>query len=359
MYYLSSAESLLKTQGLSCALLQSPADLFYCTGLKISSGTLLVKEEGSFLYVDGRYFELVVQKKLPIQVVLVKKQEDLYTELTNVFSSISGKIGFNPNTMSFATHEKIALCCGEKLLLTPAAAYYSSLRRKKHSDEIEAIQRACALCEKGLTFLLGEIRPGVTERQLAARLKAFWFEHGADALSFEPIIAFDQHTSFPHWSSSETALQQQGTILIDIGVQLNGYQSDMTRMVFLGTPDEELEKCCTIVQGAYEKAFSFIAPGVTPHHLDSIAREFIAEKGYEKFFVHGLGHGLGIEVHEPPKLSLAAINEPPLQVGDVFTLEPGIYLPGRGGVRLENTIVLEEQGARSFFAPPLAPIFLR
>ncbi len=357
MEHISQAVAALQAHGLESAVIQSPADLLYCTGLSISTGTFLVGKETSILFLDGRYYELAKQK-LSCEVVLLKQPNDLFIELKKAFSFIAGNIGFNPTLMSVAMHEKIAACCGGKHAFIAAPAYYSMLRRKKDAHEIQAITQACELCEKGLNFLLEEIRPGVTEKALASKLKAFWFEHGAQAVSFEPIIAFDCNCSIPHWSPTEVQLKEQGTILIDIGVQLDNYHSDMTRMVFFGPPDSELEKCYEIVLGAYEKAFSFAAPGVTPHHLDSIAREYITAKAYGNFFVHGLGHGVGLEVHEPPKLTYTAPSEAPLEAGDVFTLEPGIYLPGRGGVRLENTILLEPQGARSLISFSTDPILL-
>lgn len=349
MVHVAFAEEHLTSFGLTYAIIQSPANLLYCTGLRISQGTLLVKKGGSLLFVDGRYYELACQKNLPFEVVLLQQPNDLFLKLKNVFENVSGKIGFDAATMTVSMYEKIAPCCPTETLIS-APSYYATLRRQKQPDEIQAITQACTLCEKGFEFLLGEIRPGVTEKALVSRLKSFWFEHGAEDFSFEPIIAFDQNTSIPHWSSSDHILKKQGTILIDIGVQLHNYHSDMTRMVFLGPPDEELEKCYSIVKSAYEKAFSFAAPGVTPHLLDTIARDHITSMGYGKFFVHGLGHGVGLEVHESPRLSTTAMHEAPLAIGDVFTIEPGIYLPGRGGVRLENTVVLEKRGAKSLFS---------
>lgn len=353
--HLSRAVALLKEHGLSSALLQSPADLLYCTGLNISQGTLLVGSASSTLFLDGRYFEL--GKKLPIDVVLIKEPQDLYLCIEKAFARLDGKVGFNPQTMSVATHQKILACCKQQALES-STAYYADLRRQKDVEEIEAIRKACSLCEKGLKCVLSEIRSGVSEKALASKLKMFWFEHEAQNCSFEPIIAFDVHTSFPHWRPSEAVLGDRGTILIDIGVQRDNYHSDLTRMVFFGQPDEELLKCYDLVKGAYEKAVSFAAPGVTPHHLDSIAREYIKEHGYGKFFVHGLGHGVGLEVHEPPRLSNTAPQESPLISGDVFTIEPGIYLPGRGGVRLENTILLEDDGAKSLVSFPTDPVIL-
>jgi Xaa-Pro aminopeptidase len=354
----SRAKAALATHGLSAVIIQSPENLLYCTNFHLSQGTLCIGKEVSTLFLDARYYGLAKGKKLPFEVVLLHEPKELYPLLEKAFKMYGGPIGFDDLTLTVASYEKIKACAVAASDLVPVPSYFRLLRRQKQPYEIVAIERSCALCEKGLSFLLEELQPGVTEKTLAARLKAFWFEHGADSISFPPIIAFDKNSSIPHWSPSEEVLRKNSTVLIDIGVCIGDYHSDMTRVVFYGTPDEELEKCFEIIKGAYEKAFSFASQGVTPHHLDSIAREFIAHRGYGDFFVHGLGHGVGLQIHESPRLNPAAAQEEILQVGDVITIEPGIYLPGRGGVRLENTIVIEQQGPRSLIKFPIEPIFL-
>jgi Xaa-Pro aminopeptidase len=209
------------------------------------------------------------------------------------------------------------------------------------------------LCAQGFQFLLQQIREGITEVQLVQALKAFWFTNGAESLSFDPIVAFGPNSACPHWIPSAFALTKNSPVLIDIGVSVGGYHSDMTRTLFFGRPDPELQACKAVVLEAYRRAEERAVPGVTPFQLDSVAREYISSKGYGEYFVHGLGHGVGLQVHEPPRISATAPDEPALQVGDVITIEPGIYLPGRGGVRIENTVVIEESGARSLIPTPL------
>lgn len=352
------AKTSLGEENLSAVIIQSSYDLLYCTGLHLSQGTLYIGKDVSTLFLDARYYGLTKGKKFLFDVVLLKEPKELYAHLEKMFNMYGGTVGFDSSTMTVSSYEKIKECVPKEVSFIAAPSYFHKLRRHKTPDEVIAIARACSLCEKGLSFLLEALQPGVTEKELTSSLKAFWFEHGADSISFEPIIAFDQNSSIPHWSPSTAVLQENSTVLVDIGVCVDDYHSDMTRVVFYGTPDEELEKCFYIIKGAYEKAFSFASPGVTPHHLDSIAREYIAQKGYGDFFVHGLGHGVGLQIHESPRLNPAAIQEDVLRVGDVITIEPGIYLPGRGGVRLENTIVIEKDGARSLVQFPIEPIFL-
>ncbi len=337
--------------------ISSTTDLLYITGISFSRGALLITSTRALLVVDQRYGVLATDLPSEFEVVVLPLNADMYSVLDRALDGLKGGIGFDSTTMTVDAFQEL---CDHVDPLPCCAAHelFSHLRRAKRTEEISAIEEACTLCAEGFQYLLGEIHEGVSELQLSRKLKAFWFEHGADAISFEPIIAFGPHSACPHWSSSATSLVQNSTILIDIGVKKHLYHSDMTRTIFFGSPDPEILRCHTIVQEAYSRAFSAAKPGIAPFELDGIARGYISSKGYGDFFVHGLGHGVGLEVHEAPRMSARAQNESALQAGDVITIEPGIYLPGRGGIRIENTVVVEPTGARSLFSLPIEPLFL-
>jgi Xaa-Pro aminopeptidase len=354
---LEHVRALLSQNPISGVLIVAPTDLRYVTGLSLSRGTLFITHEKAVLFIDPRYE--VLAKSLPIdfEIHCHRSSSDMNSAIQKLFNGSKGPIGFDATTMTVERFQELAsIAMPGQLIAIPA--FFSHLRRPKRPDEISAIQEACTLCEQGFTHLLGEIHEGVTEQHLSRALKAFWFTHGAEEVSFEPIIAFGPNSACPHWSSSSTPLAMHSQILIDIGVKCHSYHSDMTRTIFFGRPDPEMLACHTFVQEAYMMAFSQVRPGVVPSELDATARHYLASKGYGDTFVHGLGHGVGLEVHESPRISASATHEYPLEVGDVITIEPGVYLEGRGGIRIENTIVIEAFAPRSFFTVPIQPMFL-
>lgn len=349
-YPLEKARALASKHGLGGILALCPVDLRYVTGLSMSRGTLLVTPTKASLFIDRRYAFAAVSLSPEFEVVVSASSAEEKVALQERLLLIKGPVGFDPSTTTVDQYEAF-FALGQEL--KSASALFSELRRPKSPEEINAITAACMLCVQGFQFVLHQIREGVTEEQLVQALKGFWFTNGAESLSFDPIIAFGPNSACPHWIPSAFALTKGSTVLIDIGVSVHGYNSDMTRTLFFGRPDPELAACQAVVFQAYRRAEESAKPGVTPFELDAVAREYIASEGYGEYFVHGLGHGVGLQVHEPPRISATAPNESPLQVGDVITIEPGIYLPGRGGIRVENTVVIEEGRARSLIPLPL------
>ena len=347
---LEKARALALKHRLGGVLSVSPLCLRYLTGLSMSRGTLLIGPAKASLFIDRRYAFAAVSLSPEFEVVVSATSAEEKAAIQERLLLLQGPVGFDPST---TTVDQFQALEGLGHQLEPAPALFSELRRPKTFEEISAIQTACTLCAHGFQFLLHQIREGVTEVQLVQALKGFWFTNGAEALSFDPIVAFGPNSACPHWIPSAFALTKNSPVLIDIGVSVGGYHSDMTRTFFFGRPDPELDVCRAIVLEAYRRAEEMARPGVSPFQLDSVAREYISSKGYGEYFVHGLGHGVGLQVHEPPRVSATAPDEPVLQVGDVITIEPGIYLPGRGGVRIENTVVVEEAKARSLIPVPL------
>lgn len=321
-------------------VIDNPIDLFYLTGEELSAGSLIISADEAILYVDGRYYE-ACRKNTPLPVVLLNRGDSL--------PSHPGKrIGFDAQTTTFEGYERFASLQGERIALDSPLR---KIRAVKEPGEIELLEKAAFLGSLGYDFLLSQLAEGITEEKLAIELEIFWKKSGGQRVAFSPHIAFGENGAYPHHHSGKHSLKKGESLLIDIGVVLNHYHSDMTRVVFFGKPHPELEKIYTIVYEAMEKAFALCKPGTEVAALDQAARGWIQRKGYGEYFLHSLGHGVGLEIHEFPFLRKNGVGV--LEEGMVITIEPGIYLPGIGGVRLEDTIVITKEGFKNLTNRPL------
>ncbi|MCA9930496.1 MAG: aminopeptidase P family protein [Anaerolineales bacterium] len=225
-----------------------------------------------------------------------------------------------------------------------------SLRLIKDGAEIAAMERAIAVAQKAMDALLPRIKIGMTEKQVAALLTRLLLEGGADSIAFGPIVSTGPNGASPHAVPTERPLQSGDLLVIDWGCFVDGYPSDITRTFAVGAIDPELRRIYNAVKMANEQGKLVSAPGTSGEAVDQAARDVIEEAGYGDYFIHRTGHGLGLEVHEPPFMMVG--NEEPLQPGNVFTVEPGIYLPGRGGVRIEDDVLVTANGHRSLTTYP-------
>jgi Xaa-Pro aminopeptidase len=229
--------------------------------------------------------------------------------------------------------------------MQPSTMWIENLRMVKDDAELAAIQAAIDLNEAVFSEVAGVVRADMTEADLAAEIFYRGMKKGADGVSFSPIVASGPNSAKPHAGFSTSRLVPGTPLTFDMGMRLNGYCSDMTRTVFLGECTPQWERIYNIVKEAKDSAANAIRPGVTGKTVDSVARDYISEQGHGDHFGHGLGHGIGIEVHEGPRL--AKVGELELKPGHVVTNEPGIYLPGEGGIRIEDIFVVTEDGARN------------
>ncbi|MEZ4518225.1 MAG: Xaa-Pro peptidase family protein [Chloroflexota bacterium] len=236
------------------------------------------------------------------------------------------------------------------LQITHAEPALAALRMVKSTQEIAAMEKAIAVAERALQRVMPRIRAGLTEKQVAAILMQELLLSGGDSLSFDPIVSTGPNGASPHAVPTDRVLQQGDLLVIDWGVYVDEYPSDLTRTFAIGEIDDELRHIHDVVRLANEAARMAVRPGVTGQEIDQIAREVIEDAGYGEYFIHRTGHGLGLEIHEPPDMSPTNTN--PLAPGNVFTIEPGIYLPGRGGVRIEDNIVVTEDGGRTMSSFP-------
>ena len=231
-----------------------------------------------------------------------------------------------------------------------------SLRMMKEDTEVEKIVAAQRIAEQALEEVLNDIRIGVTEKEIAARLTYLMLHYGAENMSFDPIVVSGANSSKPHGVPTEKTIEAGDFVTMDFGCIYDGYCSDMTRTFFWGEPDEETARIYDIVRRANEAAEALIAPGVRMCDLDRVARDVIEDAGYGKYFTHRLGHSIGLQDHEPGDVSL--VNEKVVEPGMTFSIEPGIYLPGRTGVRIEDLALVTENGVEILNAYPHDPVRL-
>lgn len=328
-------------------LIENPIDLFYLTGLQLSKGVLLVHLKGAQLFVDNRYIEMC-QESSPIPV-LQSENISLAQLLSEPGSSFIRRLAFDSDHTTYQAYldlQKSLTSASLPIELFPLPCPLILLRMIKEEGEIAILRAAAQLGSEGYDYLMSsQLREGITEIEMAQELEIFWRRRGAQGVAFEPIIAFGPHGSRPHYRPGDFSLKGGMSVLIDIGVTYQHYHSDMSRTVFFGKPDPQLETIYAIVQTAQELALKLCRPGIEIGKIDQAARGYIREMGYGSYFSHGLGHGIGLEVHEAPFLR----NKPPyqemlLQEGMVVTVEPGIYLPNIGGVRIEDTIHITSNG---------------
>ncbi len=320
-------------------LIENPVDLLYLTGLTLSAGKLIVGRHHRCLFVDGRYSEYSLSQAL--YPVCMLENESLVNMLKDGQMQLLGFDAAQISYQRFLELEKLLPFCTLKPINDPIL----QLRMIKDADEIILLKKAAHLAYQGYQHVLSQLRIGVTEIELANALEFFWKERGARKMAFEPIIAFGANSSKPHYRCSDTPLKMNDHVLIDIGVMLSDYCSDMTRVHFFGTPPKEIATIYPLVEEAKNRALAACRPGMLIGELDTIARSYLTANGYANEFCHSLGHGLGLEVHEPPSIrEHNKFHNLKLAAGMVITIEPGLYLPKIGGVRLEDTILITTDG---------------
>lgn len=334
----------LKGEQAGVFLVEDNVNRLYIAGMPLSAGSLVIGEECR-LFVDGRYIE-AAQSQSDFPVALLEKGA-----VESFLKELGGPVAVDGGLIS-ASRAASLREAGIELELLPG--WLSELRAVKDELEIERLRAAAALAASGFDLLKTLLRDGVRENELARQLRLYWTEHGGEGPSFEPVVGFGAHTSMPHYETGEGELKPGDAVQIDIGVQLDRYQSDMSRVLFHGQPTEKMMEIYQIVREAMERAIETVRPGVTAGEVDAAARDHIVQAGYGDQFPHSLGHGVGLEVHEAPWIRrFAPWSEQLLEENMVFTIEPGIYLPGLGGVRLEDTGVVTATGWESLTQRPL------
>ena len=313
----------------------------YLTGFSGSNGQLLLSDKGFIFLTDGRYTS---QAEREVEGASRRTySQDLPAAFAEACRDLgASRVGFEAAGVSFLTHQKLAGTGAAALV--PVEDEVERLRWAKDTDEIALIERAQALTDEAFDRILPKLVEGITEREAALEIEWSLRQAGADGLAFESIVGFGENAAEPHHRPGGRELRRGDVVKMDFGAECVGYHSDMTRTVAFGEPAEELREVHRIVLAAQQVGREAIRAGVAAGEPDHRARDVIEEAGYGGRFTHSLGHGVGLEIHEGP--ALRAHSQEPLPAGAVVTVEPGVYLPGLGGVRIEDMVEVTEEGCR-------------
>lgn len=340
---------------LDAILLTGEANCYYAAGF-MGEGIALVTRRGSWYFTDSRYTEAADKAIGDAAVIREVSREKPFSALINEALAASGaeKVGFEDQRMTVAEHAVYS----EKLhcTLTPASSLMTELRGSKDEEELSCMTAAQRIAEGALEQILKEIRPGMTEKEIAARLNYLMVSAGAEKTAFDTIVASGPNGSMPHAVPGMRKVREGDFITMDFGCVYKGYCSDMTRTVALGRPSDEMRNVYDIVLQAQLAGIAAAKAGVTGAVIDGAARKVIQDAGYGVYFGHSFGHSLGIDIHEAP--NAAPGNDKPMPDGAVVSAEPGIYLPGKFGVRIEDVMILRPDGAQVITKAPKALLVL-
>jgi Xaa-Pro aminopeptidase len=318
-------------------LVTNPTNIYYLVGFKSSNAALLVEAERARLFSDFRYSEAARA------VEGVEFEETKRALLNDLAARLSGRIGFEADFVTYGGYETLENGSAEPV---PRRGLVEQLRAVKDERELASIKRACEIADRVFERLIEEPFVGRTERDLAWRIEQLFHEEGADALAFEMIVASGPNAAKPHARASARQIGRGETVIVDAGCVVDGYASDYTRTFTTGTVDGVLKEAYAVVLAAQQAGLNSLGAGVRGVDADAAARRVVGETSFAGTFGHGLGHGLGLEVHEAPKLSTESTDI--LSSGNVVTVEPGIYLEGRAGIRIEDNVVVTPSGIQNY-----------
>ncbi len=343
----------LKEKNTDTAWILQPENRRYLSGFKAedaqfteSSGSLLIGESWGLLVTDSRYAEEAEREASEFEVHKLKQGfADEFPEVVQGRGTCN--LGFEPDYVTWGLHRHLTGnfdALSPPVHLDPLNGEVETMREVKHALEIEAMAASADMMSRILAEVIEGLKPGLTEKEVAWTIEGLAREAGADGLAFPAIVASGPNGALPHAEPTSRKLNRGEPVILDVGVKLKGYCCDMTRTVFLGEPDPYFRNIYRTVRKAQLQALEEIRPGVESTLPDSAAREVIKEAGFGEYFGHSLGHGVGLATHEAPRLGPRKPVK--LKKGMVVTVEPGIYIPNKGGVRLEEMIVIEDTGPR-------------
>ena len=335
----------LRERELDAILISSAENRRYVSGFAGSAGYLLVSEADAILATDFRYVEQAGRQAPLFQVRRIGGAVDWLPELAKDLDL--GRVGIESENMTVASHDvfKKALTeAGSTAELVATSAVVEDLRGVKDAGEIELLERAVEISDQAFEEVAPTVKPGMTEEEVAWQLEMAMRSRGAESISFDIIVAAGPNGALPHHRAGKKIIENGDPVVIDMGCVYEGYCSDLSRTIVAGSPDESFRHVYNTVLGAQEQAEDSVRAGMTGGETDAISREMIGSAGFGENFGHSLGHGVGLEVHEYPRLGPKTPDR--LENGMVFTIEPGIYLSGWGGVRIEDMVVLENGSPR-------------
>jgi Xaa-Pro aminopeptidase len=359
---LAAARRLLGELELDAILVQRRTTSRYLSGFVLRrgddatsaySGSLLFTADRAWILADNRYVEQAADEAPGWELVLTA--ESLAVELPPLLGGAAvRRLGLEADRTSHAGWEALA-AAAPGVELVPVEDRLGELRLLKSPAEIEAIGRACALGDEAFAHVCEHVAPGMTERGVARIIAEFFEDHGAEDLAFDSIVLVGARASMPHGTPGDVKVTIGQPLLLDFGCQVDGYRSDMTRTVFVGQPSAEARHRHELVAQAQDAAFEAVAVGAPASAPHQAAQTSLADAGYPGAFSHAVGHGIGLDVHEPPSLKSSST---PLQAGMVFSIEPGLYLPGDIGIRIEDIVALEDGGPRFLTNAPRGAVVI-
>ncbi len=330
-------------------LLTSRYSRHYGAEYDIAEGVAIVSAKGCRYFTDSRYIEAAENGIRGFQVIMTDRAHP-YSQLINEAIADFGitALGYEENYLTVAELRSFEEKLSAKLI--PMHKEISAFRAVKEDWELDNMRKAQAITDKAFSEMLGRIKPGMTEKELQAELIYCLYKNGGEGLSFDPIVVSGPNTSLPHGVATDRVIREGDFVTMDFGVLYHGYCSDMTRTVAVGYATEEMEKVYNTVLQAQLAGLSATRAGVPGREVDGAARQVIIDAGYGDYFGHGYGHSLGLEVHEAPSPNPS--NDQPMPAGAVASAEPGIYLPGKFGVRIEDVVIFTADGYENITASP-------
>ena len=330
-----------------------PENRRYLSGFKAadgqlneSSGSLFITLDQALLLTDSRYTTQAQEEVVGFEAITHKK--DLINALPEIFDRLNTRrLGFEGGYLIWDLYQKVVEKASQHsppVELIPLSGLVEEMREIKEAEEVAVLRRSAQLMGDVLAQVIEELRPGHVEKDVAWRIEALVRKQYADGVAFPPIVASGPNSALPHAIPTDRIVGQGEPIMLDVGARVDGYCSDMTRTIFLGKPPSYFKEIYHVVREAQVSALESIRPGMKTNEANSIAKSCIEKAGFSDFFGHSLGHGIGLAPHESP--AVGPLKPKTLKEGMVFTIEPGIYIPGKGGVRLEEMVILEKDGAR-------------
>lgn len=330
----------------TAVIIHDPANMFYLTEGYAGEGMVFLSAGRRVILTDFRYTEAAEKNAPGFEVLMTDREHPAPKRLAELCEQEGvHELRYESNYLSVDAFEQLREALGEEISFSSLKKAPQVLREVKTPNEIAVMRKAGAITAEAFENVLGKIRPGMTELELRLELENAMFRLGAEALAFDTIIASGVNGSLPHAVPGPRRLQKGDMITMDFGARVGGYCSDMTRTVALGEPSPEMRKVYSTVLRAQTMCEAALAAGKSCYEIDRLARDYIDSQGYAGRFGHGLGHCVGLDIHENPRLSPVCHDK--LKAGMVITVEPGVYLPGVGGVRIENTCLVKENGSES------------
>ncbi len=328
----------ISQEKVDAVLLNKPANRFYATGFTGSAGTVVITPDELYMITDFRYKSQVQEQSPDFTYLEIDKHETAIKYINNLgFKRVGIEEEFISYSLAMSYEDQIP-----GIELVPMKSQLTKIRSVKSAEEVASVKKAAALADEGWDMIQKKVRPGVSEKELALELEVYMRKKGANDVSFKFIVASGTRSALPHGIASDKLIEAGDFVVFDYGNLVNGYCSDMTRTLVVGQATDQQKEIYDTVLKAQIASLEAVKPGITGTELDLIARDIITEAGYGDYFGHGLGHGVGIEIHELPHVN--HLGTEPLIPGNIITIEPGIYLPELGGVRIEDLVLVTENG---------------